>query len=219
MAEERVQRRLATILAADVVGYSRLVEADEAGTLAVLKARRRGVVEPLIAKHHGRIFKITGDGVLVEFASAVNAVQCAIDLQHDMAVANGDLSQDRCIALRIGVNLGDIVVEGNDLYGDGVNIDARLESMAEPSVIRVSGSAYDQVRNKVNVRFEDLGAQNLKNITEPVRTYRVVGTPAVSIVASVSKAGRPSIAVLPFTNMSSDPEQEYFADGLAEDLI
>ena len=162
MAEERAQRRLAAILAADVVGYSRLMEADEAGTLAALKARRREVLEPLVAKHQGRIFKVTGDGVLVEFASAVNAVQCAVDLQQGMAAANDGQPEDRHIVLRIGVNLGDVMVEGSDLYGDGVNIAARLEALAEPGGIIVSGTAYDHIENKVKVGFDDLGAQNLE---------------------------------------------------------
>ena len=153
MAEERIQRRLAAILAADVVGYSRLMEADEAGTLAALKARRKDVLDPLVAKHQGRIFKITGDGVLVEFASAVNAVQCAVDLQQGMAAANGDQPEDRHIVLRIGVNLGDVIVEGSDLYGDGVNIAARLEAIAEPGGILVSGTAYDHVRRQGQSRL------------------------------------------------------------------
>src|SRR5262245_14895340 len=152
MAEERAQRRLAAILAADVVGYSRLMEADESGTLAALKSRRREVLQPLVAKHHGRIFKVTGDGVLVEFASAVNAVQCAIDLQHGMAAADAHAPDDRQIVLRIGVNLGDVLVEGGDLYGEGVNIAARLEGIADPGGVVISGTAYDYVRNKVKVR-------------------------------------------------------------------
>src|SRR5215813_10429814 len=156
MPEERTQRRLAAILAADVVGYSRLMEIDEAGTLAALKARRRDVLDPLVAKHQGRIFKTTGDGVLVEFASAVNAVQCAVDLQQGMAAANGDQPQDLHIVLRIGVTLGDVMVEGSDLYGDGVNIAARLETGADPGGILVSGTAPDYVRNKVKVGFDDL---------------------------------------------------------------
>ena len=171
MAEERAQRRLAAILAADVVGYSRLMEQDEAGTLAALKERRKEVLEPLVGRHRGRIFKVAGDGVFVEFGSAVNAVQCAIDLQQGMAVANGNLPPDRRIVLRIGVNLGDVMVEGGDLYGDGVNIAARLEGIAEPGGILISGSAYDQVKGKVDSGFEDLGSQSLKNISEPVRIY------------------------------------------------
>jgi adenylate cyclase len=219
MAEERVQRRLAAILAADVVGYSRLMEQDEAGTLATLKARRKEVLEPLIVRHQGRIFKVTGDGVLVEFGSAVNAVQCAVDLQQRMAAANGDLPDARRIVLRVAVNLGDVMVEGGDLYGDGVNIAARLEGIAEPGGILISGTAYDYIKNKVPVGFDDLGTQTLKNIAEPVRVYRVVGTPAVQAKPSGASTDRPSIAVLPLANMSGDQEQQYLGDGITEDII
>ncbi len=177
MAKERASRRLAAILAADVLGYSRLMEQDESGTLALLKARRKEVLEPLVAKYQGRVFKVTGDGVLVEFGSAVNAVECAVDLQQGMAAANRDEPEDRRIVLRVGVNLGDIMVEGSDLYGDGVNIAARLEGIAEPGGVLVSGTAFDNVRNKVTADFEDLGIRTLKNIAEPVRVYRVTGTP------------------------------------------
>jgi TolB-like protein len=219
MAEERTQRRLAAILAADVVGYSRLMEADETATLAALKARRRDLLGPLVAKHQGRIFKITGDGVLVEFSSAVNAVQCAVDLQLGMAAANADQLDDRHIVLRIGVNLGDVMVEGGDLYGDGVNIAARLEAAAQAGGILVSGTTYDQVRNKVAVGFDDLGPQILKNMAEPVRTYRVTAMWAATAAAPKIATDKPSIAVLPFTNMSGDQEQQYFSDGITEDII
>ena len=219
MAEERVRRRLAAILAADVVGFSRLMEADDAGTLAALKSRRRDVLDPLVARHQGRVFKVTGDGVLVEFASAVNAVQCAVDLQQGMAAANEGQPDKRQIVLRIGIDLGDVVVEGSDLYGDGVNIAARLEGMAEPGGILVSGAAHDHVGTKVKVAFEDVGVQTLKNIVQPVRAYRAIGMPAVAVDRPKAGAEKPSIAVLPFANMSGDAEQEYFSDGITEDLI
>jgi adenylate cyclase len=219
MAEERVQRRLVAILAADVVGYSRLMEVDEAGTLAALKARRKEVLKPLVARHEGRIFKVTGDGVLIEFGSAVDAVQCAVELQDGMAAANGDLPEERRIVLRIGVNLGDVMIEGGDRYGDGVNIAARLEGMAEPGGILVSGTTYDHARNKVKAGFEALSPQSLKNIAEPVRVYRIAGTPRVSATTPKVPTEKPSIAVLPFTNMSGDPEQQYFGDGVVEDII
>ena len=225
MAEHRIQRRLAAILAADVVGYSRLMAADEAGTLTALKAHRKEVLEPLVARHQGRIFKVVGDGVLVEFASAVNAVQCAVDLQQSMAAANAGQPEDRHIILRIGVNLGDVMVEGGDLYGDGVNVAARLEGVADPGGICLSRGAHDQVKRKLDVVFEDGGEQQLKNIAEPVRVYRMRPiTAAASITSHLTAPVRPlpdkpSMAVLPFQNMSGDPEQDYFCDGLVEDII
>jgi TolB-like protein len=215
-----MERRLAAILAADVVGYGRMMEANETETLAALKERRRNLLNPLVARYHGRIIKVMGDGVLVEFASAVNAVQCAIDLQHGMASANGGLPPDRHIVLRIGVNLGDVIVEGADLYGDGVNIAARLEALAEPGGILIASTAYDHVKNKIKVGFRDLGAQMVKNLSEPIRAYSIEALPRVSAMpTAVGRGTRPSVAVLPFINMSTDPEQEYFADGLTEDLI
>ncbi|HEX6117862.1 MAG TPA: adenylate/guanylate cyclase domain-containing protein [Dongiaceae bacterium] len=223
MAEERTRRRLAAILATDVVGYSRLAAADEAGTLAALKARRRDVLTPLVAQHRGRIFKVAGDGVLVEFASAVDAVQCAIDLQQGMAAANDGQPEERHIVLRIGINLADVMVEGTDLYGDGVNIAARLESLADPGGICLSAMIHQNVKAKLNLAFEDIGEQHLKNITEPVRTFRIRLGPEAAPVSRGAGAlplpDKPSIAVLPFTNMSGDPEQEHFSDGVSEDII
>ena len=176
MAEERAQRRLAAILAADVVGYSRLMQADEAGTLAALKTRRRDVLQPAIARHRGRIVKVMGDGVLVEFASAVDAVECAVALQEAMDAANDDMPEDRRIVLRIGINLGDVMVEGSDLYGDGVNIAARLEALADAGSVFISQTVFSHVKGKTNLDFEDLGERSLKNMAEPVRVYRLSGT-------------------------------------------
>lgn len=213
-----MERRLVAILATDVVGYSRLMGKDEAGTLTALKARRKDVLEPLVAQHKGRIFKVTGDGALIEFASAVNALQCALDIQSAMISANNDLADDDRIVIRIGVHLGDVLVEGSDLYGDGVNVAARLESIADPGGICVSEDAYRQVRNKVTCAFDDLGPQNLKNIAEPVRAYRAAASKS-DRKAAIPLHDKPSIAVLPFANMSGDPEQEYFSDGITEDII
>ncbi|HXV25022.1 MAG TPA: adenylate/guanylate cyclase domain-containing protein [Alphaproteobacteria bacterium] len=219
MPEERCKRRLAAILAADVVGYSGLMEQDEAGTLAALKTRQKDVLEPLIARYEGRIFKLTGDGILAEFGSAVEAVECAIALQHDMATASAGPPGDLRIVLRIGVNLGDVIVEGSDLYGEGINIAARLEGIADPGGIALSGTTYEHVRNKIKASFEDLGVRPLKNIAEPVRVYRVNSTPGAPIAMRISTAAKPSIAVLPFVNMSGDSEQQYFSDGITEDII
>ena len=219
MAEDRAQRRLAAILAADVVDYSRLMEADETRTFATLKSRRREVLTPLVTQHRGRVFKVTGDGVLVEFASAVDAVQCAIELQTAMAAANRDQPENWHVVLRIGVNLGDIMIDGSDLYGGGVNIAARLEALAEPGGILVSGAAYDHIKNKIAMEFEDLGMQTLKNIAEPVRAYRATGRPRVSGTIAAGHDGKPSIALLPFINMSGDPTQDYISDGITENII
>jgi len=220
MAEERVQRRLAAILAADVAGYSRLIERDEAGTLAALRDRRKSILQPLVAEHHGRIVKVMGDGVLVEFASVVNAVTCAVELQKSMATANVALSDDRHITLRIGINLGDVVVEGSDLYGDGVIIAARLQALAEPGDIWIAASVREQIDKKLPVSFEDLGPREIKNIARPVHVYRIgtVTLPA-QITRRANAPARPSIAVLPFVNMSDGPDQEYFSDGVTEDII
>jgi len=212
-------RRLAAIMVADVVGYSRLMEADEAGTLAALMERRKGVLEPVVNAHGGRIVKLMGDGVLVEFASAVNAVQGAIELQKKMAAANEGAPDGRAIVLRIGINLGDVIGEGSDIYGEGVNIAARLEPLAEPGGLIVSANVHDQVRGKVETRFEDLGEQQLKNIARAVRAYRL-GDPLQHETGSpLPLPDKPSIVVLPFVNMSSDPAHEYMADSMTEDLI
>ncbi|MBA3447634.1 MAG: adenylate/guanylate cyclase domain-containing protein, partial [Pseudaminobacter sp.] len=220
MTEARIQRRLAAILAADVVGFSRLMEADEVGTLEALKARRRNILDPLIAKHQGRMVKVMGDGVIVEFASAVNAVQCAIDLQEATANANTTIPEARRIVLRIGINLGDVIVDGSDLYGDGVNVAARIESVCEPGRVCISSSVHDQVKRKLDIGFDDLGTKAMKNIAEPVRVYRVSTGPAIDNKASdATTTNMPSIAVLAFQNMSGDSEQEYFADGVVEDII
>src|SRR5262249_7772816 len=199
--------RLAAIMAADVVGYSRLMEQDEAGTLAVLADRRKAILEPLFAKYRGRVVRIMGDGTLAEFASAVDAVHCAVDLQKAMKNANAKLSDDRAIVLRIGLNLGDVVVEQGDLYGDGVNVAARLEAMAEPGEICLSAAVHQQVERLLPFAFRDLGDQVLKNIARPVRVYCIAdddGAISAPSVRTVSMQSRPSVAVLPFVNMSGD---------------
>ena len=219
MPEQAPQRRLAAILAADVVGYSRMMQADEAGTLTALKSRRSEILQPLVSKHHGRLVKVMGDGVLVEFASAVNAVACSVELQEAMDSANASLAEDRRIILRIGLNLGDVMVEGSDIYGDGVNIASRLEALADPGSVFVSRTVYNHVRGKLKLGFEDLGDQQLKNIAEPVRIYRVQSLNEARGHPMLVLPDKPSIAVLPFQNMSVDPEQEYFADGIVEEII
>jgi adenylate cyclase len=230
LSGNRVERRLAAILAADVAGYSRLMGLDEVGTARTLR-EHRAVSDALVAKHAGRIVKTTGDGVLLEFPSVVDAVECAVAVQAVMAERNDAIPQDRRMLYRIGINLGDILIEGDDILGDGVNIAARLEGIAEPGGICISSSAYDQVRGKVAVEFADLGEQSLKNIDRPVRVYTArsrdyLGMATPIVVTSVPDAkkplslpDKPSIAVLPFQNMSGDPEQEYFADGMVEEII
>ena len=269
MAVQREERRLAAILSADVVGYSRLMGADESATLAALKTHRRELIDPKIAEHNGRIVKLMGDGVLVEFASVVDAVQCAVEIQKGMAERNTDEPDDQRIVFRIGVNLGDVIIEGDDIHGDGVNVAARLEGLADPGGICVSGDVYRQCRGKLDVGFDDLGEQEFKNIADPVHVYRVVlddkaaalvtpvlqvaATPGrrwwplvgAAIVAFLLAVGgalwlkpwtpeietasiermalplpdKPSIAVLPFDNLSGDQELEYFSDGMINDII
>jgi adenylate cyclase len=226
MRGERVERRLAAILAADVVGYSLLMGQDEAGTLARLRTHRRELIDPEITEHRGRIVKTTGDGFLIEFPSVVEAVACAVAVQRGMADRNTGSPEEQRIVFRVGVNLGDIIVDDDDIHGDGVNVAARLEAISEPGGVCLSGIVHDQVRDKLDFAFDDLGEQALKNIARPVRVYRVrlaatagakkgvvpEGTPVLAL------PDKPSIAVLPFDNMSGDPEQEYFADGVVEEI-
>jgi len=213
-------RRLAAILAADVVRDSRLMGADEEGTLERLKALRRELVDPKIAEHRGRIVKTTGDGMLVEFASVVDAVRCAVEVQQAMPERNAGAGADNRIELRIGINLGDVIVEGEDLYGDGVNIAARIEALADAGGVFVSNTVHDNFRDRLPFVFEDLGEQQVKNIARPVGIYRVCDAGSKAAAApALPLPDKPSIAVLPFANMSGDPEQEYFADGMVEAII
>lgn len=220
-----MERRLVAIMAADVVGYSRLMGTNEAGTLADLKAHRKDLVDAKIAEHRGRIVKLTGDGLLAEFSSVVNAVACAVAVQRGMADRNASVPPPRRIEFRIGVNLGDVIVEGDDIFGDGVNVAVRLEGVAQPGGVAVSGTVRDHIGNRLDIAFDDWGEQTLKNIERPVRVFHA------SVASFVSRAAdaparetqpeqlKPSIAVLPFENLSADPEQGYFADGITEDII
>ncbi len=228
-----MERRLAAILAADVVGYSRLMGEDEGWTFTELKSRRKAIFQPLIEQHHGRVVKLMGDGALIEFASAVSAVECAIAAQKGWAEAN-DKNPDRPrIDIRIGINLGDVIAEGGDIFGDGVNIAARLQTLADPGGVCLSSKVHDEVSRKLDIAFEDLGEQELRNIAQPIRVYRIKlgegrapAAPSPAPAAAPAQAGgalplpsRPSIVVLPFTNMSGDPEQDFFVDGLTEDIL
>jgi TolB-like protein/class 3 adenylate cyclase len=226
---EQVERRLAAILAADVAGSCRLIGIDEEGTLAQLKALRKTLFDPKVTDHRGRIVKNTGDGALVEFASVVDAIRCADEIQRSVAERNTDVPQDKRIEFRIGIHVGDIIIEDDDIFGDGVNIAVRLEGIAEPGGVSISDDVHRQIRGKVDITFQDLGSQSLKNIAEPMRAWRIqMGNESSLALPSDLSAGpakalalpdKPSIAVLPFHNMSGDPEQDYFADGMVEDII
>ncbi|HXO72507.1 MAG TPA: adenylate/guanylate cyclase domain-containing protein, partial [Bradyrhizobium sp.] len=224
---EHVERRLTAILAADIAGYSRLMGADEEGTLTHLKFLRKTLTDPKIVEHRGRIVKTTGDGMLIEFASAVDAARCAFEIQRDMAEQNTAVPRQLRIEFRIGIHVGDIIIDDNDIFGDGVNIAARLEGIAEPGGVCISDDAHRQIRGKVDIPFEDMGSHALKNIAEPMRVWRMrIGAEAVAAQSAPFEPrpsrplrDKPSIAVLPFQNMSGDPEQEYFADGIAEDVL
>jgi adenylate cyclase len=220
-------RRLAAILAADVAGYSRLIGADEEGTLNRLRSIRADVIDQKITEHRGRIVKTTGDGLLIEFSSVIDGLRCATEIQNAMAEGNAEIAAEKRIEFRIGVNVGDIVVEDGDIFGDGVNVAARLEGLADPGGICVSARVQEDAAGRLDLTFDDLGEQNLKNIARSVRVYRVRLTEAENTPESVPidatrllpLPDKPSIAVLPFANMSGDPEQEYFADGMVEEII
>jgi adenylate cyclase len=225
VATDNVTRRLAAILAADVVGYSRLIRSDEEGTLAALKAIREDIINPKVAEHHGRIVKLMGDGMLAEFGSVVDAVRNAVATQEAVAEYQADVPKDHRIIFRVGINLGDVVIDGDDIHGDGVNVAARLEALSEPGGICISSKVYEEVRDRIDLAFDDLGEQRVKNIDRPVRVWRWSKDATVTTKGPATASellplpDKPSIAVLPFDNMSGDPEQEYFADGIAEDII
>src|ERR1700756_3785105 len=219
MAEGRINRKLAAILAADVVGYSRLMASDEAGTLAALKRHRQMLFEPAVAVHHGRVVKLIGDGMIVEFASVVDAVNCALSVQRSVQSLQDETLRQPRIVLRIGINLGDVIIEGDDIYGDGVNVAARLEPLAEPGGICISSIVNESIGNRIDVRFEDGGQINVKNIDRPLRIWWWHPSAAHTTVTNGQRSNtanpqaHAAIAILPFTNMSGDPEQEYFSDG------
>jgi adenylate cyclase len=225
MAEARVERRLAAILAADVVGYSRLMGADEAGTLAALKRHRETIFSPAVAVHNGRIVKLIGDGAIVEFGSVIDAVKCSLSVQRSSAALPDAPGRQPTIVLRIGINLGDVIIENDDIYGEGVNIAARLEPLAEPGGICVSSIVHESIGNRIDVHFQDGGDISVKNIDRPIRVWKwhpgaTTPSAAQSHAAKLESNGATaSIAILPFTNMSGDPEQEYFSDGITEDII
>src|SRR5215510_9185661 len=217
----KVHRRLAAILAADIAGYSALIGADEAGTVRDLKDHL-AVVLPMVSGHGGRVIDTAGDGILAEFGSVVNAVECAVAIQRAMTTRNAEVEDGRQMQFRIGINIGDVIHDESRLYGDGVNVAARLEAVAEPNGICISGAVYEQVRKKVSLNVTDLGLQHLKNIAEPVRIYRIATEPYVTPAQAkpvLTLPDKPSIAVLPFANLSSDPEQGYLVDGIVEDII
>jgi adenylate cyclase len=218
MAEARVERRLAAILAADIAGYSRLMGNDEEGTLAALKACRSELIDPKFHEHRGRVVKTTGDGALVEFASAVDAVRCAIEIQRAMAERNVAIPEDRRIEFRIGINVGDVIIDEDDIYGDGVNIAARVEALASPGTVCLSDNAYQQIKGKLSCDAVDMGERQLKNIAQPMRVYHVRSGDEAPHRPESLLASKPAVAVLPFTNQNRDPDEDYFADGISEDI-